>query len=313
MKITNRISSRTKRIIFHTPLASSIWQNLTSNKPRIYSVTISIDNFVSYTADIGDNVTKTRLNIHFFPLFLLKNIDCGYFLVPPHRGVLTITHNLWFEQEYEKYQIFLYENFLFLVVKISLFLNRRAFVFFFFFFFFFFYNGDKNLHFSYIWKRETMNLLTCVPTKESNQAGNSHSMTLRKQAYSNILKFLPPRNEKFQIKILIFSYFCSKHRSWVLVRTASANLCFWAEIIIKKHVNPWKPKFYYNKGRVEQRTPLFWGPYLYKREGGTKNPFVLGSMSVGLNILIRHSFMDLWFWITALVPWPQLLKRVRII
>ena len=36
-------------------------------------------------------------------------------------------------------------------------------------------------------------------------------------------------------------------------------------------------------------------------------PFVLGSMSVGLNILIRHSFMDLWFWITALVPWPQLL------
>ena len=36
-------------------------------------------------------------------------------------------------------------------------------------------------------------------------------------------------------------------------------------------------------------------------------PFVLGSMSVGLNILIRHSFMDLWFWISALVPWPQLL------
>ena len=36
-------------------------------------------------------------------------------------------------------------------------------------------------------------------------------------------------------------------------------------------------------------------------------PFVLGSMSVGLNILIRHSFMDLWVWITALVPWTQLL------
>ena len=40
-------------------------------------------------------------------------------------------------------------------------------------------------------------------------------------------------------------------------------------------------------------------------------PFVLGSMSVGLNILIRHSFMDLWFWITALVPWPQLLPKPR--
>ena len=38
-------------------------------------------------------------------------------------------------------------------------------------------------------------------------------------------------------------------------------------------------------------------------------PFVLGSMSVGLNILIRHSFMDLWFWITALVSWPQLILK----
>ena len=35
-------------------------------------------------------------------------------------------------------------------------------------------------------------------------------------------------------------------------------------------------------------------------------------MSVGLNILIRHSFMDLWFWITALVPWPQLLIENKI-
>ena len=48
--------------------------------------------------------------------------------------------------------------------------------------------------------------------------------TLRKQAYSNILKILPPKNENFQIKLLIFfSYFCSKHRLWVLVRTASAR------------------------------------------------------------------------------------------
>ena len=42
-------------------------------------------------------------------------------------------------------------------------------------------------------------------------------------------------------------------------------------------------------------------------------PFVLGYMSVGLNILIRHSFMDLWFWITALVPWPQLLFTTRLV
>ena len=44
----------------------------------------------------------------------------------------------------------------------------------------------------------------------------------RKRAYSNILKISPPKTESFQIKILIFfSYFCSKHRLWVLVRAAS--------------------------------------------------------------------------------------------
>ena len=42
-------------------------------------------------------------------------------------------------------------------------------------------------------------------------------------------------------------------------------------------------------------------------------PFVLGSMSVGLNILIRHSFMDLWVWITALVPWPELFEKKKLV
>ena len=40
-------------------------------------------------------------------------------------------------------------------------------------------------------------------------------------------------------------------------------------------------------------------------------PLILRSMSVDLNILIRHSFTDLWAWITALVPWPLLLSRER--
>ena len=39
------------------------------------------------------------------------------------------THNLCFEPKYEKkYQIFLYENFQFLEVKFSIYLNRRVFV-----------------------------------------------------------------------------------------------------------------------------------------------------------------------------------------
>ena len=62
-------------------------------------------------------------------IFLIsaQNIDCGYSLEPPRRGgsneypqfmfwaeigkaVLTSTHNLCFEQKYEKYQNFLSEN-----------------------------------------------------------------------------------------------------------------------------------------------------------------------------------------------------------
>ena len=38
------------------------------------------------------------------------------------------THNLCFEQKYEKYQNFLSANFQFLVVKISIYLNRRVFI-----------------------------------------------------------------------------------------------------------------------------------------------------------------------------------------
>ena len=38
------------------------------------------------------------------------------------------THNLCFEQKYEKYQIFLSENFPFLVVKFSIYLNRHVFI-----------------------------------------------------------------------------------------------------------------------------------------------------------------------------------------
>ena len=38
------------------------------------------------------------------------------------------THNLCFEQKYEQYQNFYLKNFQFLVVKFSIYLNRRVFV-----------------------------------------------------------------------------------------------------------------------------------------------------------------------------------------
>ena len=45
--------------------------------------------------------------------------------------VLTSTHNLYFEQIYDKYQLFSSESFHFLVVKFSIYLIRRVFVMFF--------------------------------------------------------------------------------------------------------------------------------------------------------------------------------------
>ena len=47
-------------------------------------------------------------------------------------AVLTSIHNLCFEQKYENNQNFSSENFHFLVVKISVYLNRHVFVMFFF-------------------------------------------------------------------------------------------------------------------------------------------------------------------------------------
>ena len=74
----------------------------------------------------------TGVYIVLFFFILLKNIDCGYSLEMPWRGftkaVLTSTHNLCFEQEHEKYRNFLSENFPFLVVNFSFYLNRGVFI-----------------------------------------------------------------------------------------------------------------------------------------------------------------------------------------
>ena len=108
-------------------------------------------------------------------------------------AVLTSTHNLCFEQKYEKYQKILSENFQFLVVKFSIYLNRRVFV-----------------------------MLT--QTAETDNCANnkihmrrlikiyiaSHS-ALRKHAYSNIWKISPPKNWIFSDKkTLIFFKFLLK-------------------------------------------------------------------------------------------------------
>ena len=79
---------------------------------------------------------------------------------------------------------------------------------------------------------------------------------LRKHAYSNVLKISLPKTGSFQIKILIFfSHFCSNHRLWVLVRTASARRggsneypqSMFLNRNKKNNAYPCKPQFYYIK------------------------------------------------------------------
>ena len=55
-------------------------------------------------------------------------MDCGYSLEPLQRGSSNEYHNLCFEQKCEKYHSFLSENFQFLEVKFSIYLNRHVFV-----------------------------------------------------------------------------------------------------------------------------------------------------------------------------------------
>ena len=57
-----------------------------------------------------------------------QNIDCEYSLNRLDEAVLTSTNNLCLEQKYEKYQNFYMKNCHALVVKFSVYLNRRVFV-----------------------------------------------------------------------------------------------------------------------------------------------------------------------------------------
>ena len=73
-----------------------------------------------YTVKLGFTGYKLIL------LFLLKNIECWYPLEPPCRGGYNKYHNLCFEHKYENYQNFSFESFHILVVKCSIYLNRRV-------------------------------------------------------------------------------------------------------------------------------------------------------------------------------------------
>ena len=78
--------------------------------------------------------------------------------------------------------------------------------------------------------------------------------TLRKHAYSNILKILQPKKENFQIKNSdIFLYFCSKHRLWYSLEPPRRGGSYESQQSMflsrnkKINVYPSKPQFYYIK------------------------------------------------------------------
>ena len=61
----------------------------------------------------------------------------------------------------------------------------------------------------------------CACTRLSYCLKHLIFLPLQKLAYSNVWKISPPKNWNYSDKELwYFSYFCSKHRLWVIVRTA---------------------------------------------------------------------------------------------
>ena len=80
----------------------------------------------------------------------------------------------------------------------------------------------------------TMEYFKLINTFACHQVLESVYMVLRKLAHAIYRKFSKFKNRKFSVALFrYFSYFCSKHRLWVHVRTASTsthNLCFGAKI-----------------------------------------------------------------------------------
>ena len=77
--------------------------------------------------------TGVYRGVHYFFWFLLKNIDCGYSLEPPHRGGSNeFPHSVFWAEIWKISDFFFFfffcKNFHFLVVKFSIYLNRHVFV-----------------------------------------------------------------------------------------------------------------------------------------------------------------------------------------
>ena len=88
-----------------------------------------------------------------------------------------------------------------------------------------FAQSDQNLHCAHFWKTRMKRFFTLTTLTLIRCVDSQADLTLRKHAYSNILKILPPKiiKKKSDKKFWYFSCFCSKHRLWAFVWTASAK------------------------------------------------------------------------------------------
>ena len=90
-------------------------------KTRLY-------NFDPLKPHFYNSKTRVYRGIHYFSYFARKDIECGCSLEPPHQGGSNEYPQYMFWAEIWKYLNFLSEKFSFLVVKFSIYLNRRVFV-----------------------------------------------------------------------------------------------------------------------------------------------------------------------------------------
>ena len=118
---------------------------------------------------------------------------------------------------------------------------------------------ENSFSFSFSGRVELLKYVYFYAQKSIIKAGNNkfqdlinvprtYSITITQ--YYNILQFfMAVKMIVFRLHFLYFSYFCSKHRLWVHVRTGSndvSTICV-LEQKYEKNVYPCKPKFYYIK------------------------------------------------------------------
>ena len=119
------------------------------------------------------------------------------------------THNLCFEQKYEKYQSYLSENFQFLEVKFSIYLNRLVFV-------------MRSLHFVFAWKKTKQ----CRIRWRKNEVADSGRCTGWRSptVFSNRQKWKSISRSTFYIILYISPCLLSTQNGILEGRLASLNM-----------------------------------------------------------------------------------------